>query len=73
MEPLSQTQQALADLKLRGVSPIEAIKHLHEAFGLSLAEAKLELSRSPSWEPEVKAADSLHSALVGAIPREHRS
>ena len=73
MKPLSQAQQALADLKVRGASPVEAIKHLHDTFGLSLSEAKLELSRSPSWEPEVKAADSLHSSILEVISQERRS
>ena len=66
-------QQALANLKAGGASPIEAIKHLHDAFGLSLAEAKLEFSRSPAWEHEVKAAATLHSSIFRAISSGKRS
>jgi hypothetical protein len=49
--PVSQYENLVAErldaLKNAGVSPVEAIEALHLEFGLSLAETRQALARSP--------------------------
>jgi hypothetical protein len=66
-------EQLLLELKARGLSPAQAIKELHLARGLSLAEAKHTLSLSPAWSSEATAADRLHEEILAALAQEPKS
>jgi len=63
--------ERLIALKRAGATPVEAIKTLHLEFGLSLAEAKQALARSPAWTAEVVAGDVLHAEIVQSDGGSH--
>jgi hypothetical protein len=67
---LSSPQQRLIQLKTDGATPIHAIKTIHAEFGLSLADAKHELSVSKAWQQEVAVADQLHEEVIAALSKE---
>lgn len=55
---------ALADLRAAGASPIDAIKAVRSVLKVNLAEAKRIFSEAPAWSAEVRAADELHEELI---------
>jgi ribosomal protein L7/L12 len=61
---------ALIALKQAGVGPIDAIRALRNARGLSLKDAKTVFSASPAWREENDAADKLHSEIIKALELE---
>ena len=59
--------EALVCLHEAGASPVQAIRALRDGRGLSLAEAKAALMRSPAWAAESEAATRLHDELLEAL------
>lgn len=50
----TDAQQALADLRARTSSPIEALKALVRGRGMTLADAKQALFQSDAWRTEAE-------------------
>jgi len=69
-QPSPEVEQALIDLKARGFAPIEAIKAIHEIYGLPFGEAKQALAGSTAWAQESTAADHLHANVLGVLAKE---
>jgi ribosomal protein L7/L12 len=65
-------EQRLLELKVEGTTPIEAIKELHLAYGLSLAEAKHLFSLSPAWSEEASAGEQLHQEIAAVLARREK-
>ncbi len=59
-ESRPEVNQRLVELKLSGAHPVQAIKTIHEEFGLSLGEAKLRFAQSPAWAAHQAAGEHLH-------------
>ena len=70
IKPHSEMEHRLVQLKESGASPIEAIRALHDEFGLSLREAKLRFAQSPEWAAEAGAAEPLHEQVADALRNE---
>ena len=66
----AEVERALVDLKARGFAPVEAIRAIHEIYGLPLAEAKQALAGSTAWARECAAADHLHTKVLGVLAKE---
>ena len=71
-EPRPEVALRLAELKLSGAFPIQAIRAIHDEFGLSLGEAKLRFAQSPEWAAEQAAAEQLHDQPA-RLPRDEGS
>jgi hypothetical protein len=69
-ESLPEVQFRLAELKQTGAHAVAAIKTIRDEFHLSLGEAKLQFSRSPTWAPEQAAAEQLLQQVVYAFRAE---
>ena len=69
-ESLPEVQLRLAELKQSGAHAVAAIKTIRDEFQLSLGEAKLQFSQSPTWAPEQAAAEQLHQQVVDAFRAE---
>ena len=69
-ESLPEVQLRLAELKHTGAHAVAAIKTIRDEFQLSLGEAKLQFSQSPTWAPEQAAAEQLHQQVVDAFRAE---
>lgn len=67
---LPAVEQSLLELKAKGVTPIEAIKAIHAAYNLSLAEAKRLFSLSPAWAAEVAASEKFQAEAIAALSKE---
>ena len=63
------TEEALGTLHAAGASPVEAIRALTIARGLSLADAKRALHSSPAWHAEARATESFHDDIIDAIDK----
>lgn len=59
--------ELIHEMKLRGLTIIEAIKASRELFGVSLGEAKLLVSTHPDWQQVAAAAAPLHHEIVQAF------
>lgn len=66
----SSIEAALIDLRLAGVSPIEAIKAIRSVLKVDLGEAKKIFSSSPAWRAENEAADLLHTQIFTALQND---
>ena len=53
-----------------GAHAVAAIKIIRDEFQLSLCEAKLQFSQSPTWASEQAAAEQLHQQVVDAFRAE---
>lgn len=62
--------EAFADLRVAGASPVEVIRAIHIALGVGLAEAKQIFSESPVWSREVQATQTLHEELNEILAKE---
>jgi ribosomal protein L7/L12 len=69
----SSFEAALVSLRERGASPVDAIKAIREARGVSLGEAKRLLFESKAWQLENEAADRLHEQVLAALRKEQDS
>jgi len=69
-ESLLEVQLRLAELKQSGARAVAAIKTIRDEFQLSLGEAKLQFSQSPTWAPDQAAAEQLHRQVVDAFRAE---
>ena len=69
-EPLPEVQLRLAELKQGCAHAVAAIKTIRDEFQLSLGEAKLQFSQSPTWAPDQAAAERLHQQVVDAFRAE---
>lgn len=58
--------QMLLELKTNGVTPIEAIKAIRIAHGLSLGESKRLFALSPAWKIETASGDVLHGEVISS-------
>jgi ribosomal protein L7/L12 len=65
--------QMLLELKANGATPVEAIKAIHNAYGLSLSESKRLFSLSPVWEIETASGDVLHGEVMSAADSDKRA
>ena len=63
-------EESLAHLKERGASPIETIKAIREALGISLGDAKEVFSASVAWAQTVSINDSFHDDLLGMLAKD---
>ncbi|MEH0168491.1 hypothetical protein [Roseateles microcysteis] len=61
---------ALSALRLHAVTPVEAIKAIHEVQKVGLGEAKEVFSSSPAWRAENEAADRMHAEILAELGRE---
>jgi hypothetical protein len=62
-------EDALGELRRAGATPIEAIKAIHVARGVSSCEAKQIFSASPSWSREASAGLGLHDEAIALLAR----
>ena len=60
-------EEGLMRLRAQGATPIEAIKAIHLALGVNLAEAKQIFSQSPAWAREVAASANLHDEALAML------
>lgn len=58
---------ALRRLHADGSTIIEAIKHIRNAFGLTLGDAKEVVSSHPSYRAWAQANEPLHDAVIKAL------
>jgi hypothetical protein len=70
IERRPEIELRLTELRQDGVTPVYAIKAVHDEFGLSLGEAKARFAQSPAWAAEQAAADVLHQQLIDACRGE---
>ena len=61
---LNSVDQIVTHSKLHSASVIEAIFVLVESKGLSMAEAKEQVTNHPAWRSEAKAGDEFHQKLM---------
>ncbi|MFJ6675417.1 hypothetical protein ACIQMJ_30300 [Actinosynnema sp. NPDC091369] len=59
----STREQVFRELRDRGRSPLETIHVASKVLGLSLAEAKAEIFRSPAWRGRRDDWSRLHDEL----------
>jgi ribosomal protein L7/L12 len=64
---------ALAELRVAGASPIEAIKAIHFVLNVGLGEAKEIFSRCPAWAGEVKVAIEMHDELLAHLQVDRKN
>lgn len=57
-------EELLVQFHEAGVSPVDAIRTLMVVKQMSLADAKVALSRSPSWQRENAIANALHDEVL---------
>jgi len=69
-ESLPEVQLRLAELKKSGAHAVAAIKTIRDEFQLSLGEAKLQFSQSPTWALQQAAAEQLHQQVADAFRSE---
>jgi ribosomal protein L7/L12 len=62
-------EDALAELRAMGATPMEAIKAIRVARGVDLGEAKKIFSASPAWAREVEANRPLQEEAIALLAR----
>jgi ribosomal protein L7/L12 len=62
-------EEALTKLRAEGATPVETIKAIHFALGVSIAEAKQAFSNSPAWTQEAAAGAALHDEMFAALDK----
>ena len=63
----SSRAELIHEMKLRGLTILEAIKVSRELFGISLGEAKTLVASHPDWRQTAAAADPLHDEIIRAF------
>lgn len=62
-------EDALAELRAMGATPVEAIKAIRVARGVDLGEAKTIFSASPAWSREVEANSPLQDRAIALLAK----
>lgn len=65
-------ETALAEIHASGATPVDVIKAIRAACGVSLAEAKQIFGQSPAWAQEVKTGDLLHEEIVSVLSLDRK-
>jgi hypothetical protein len=60
---------ALAELRSSGATPVETIKAIYDVNGVDLGEAKRIFASSPAWASEARAADALHDEVFSILEK----
>jgi ribosomal protein L7/L12 len=60
-------EDALTQLRAQGATPMEAIKAIRAAEGVSLAQAKTIFSSSAAWAREVEASRPLQEEAIAIL------
>jgi ribosomal protein L7/L12 len=63
-------EDALAELRVAGATPLETIKAIRAAQSVSLGEAKEIFSHSSVWAAEVQAGDALHLEALALLDKQ---
>ncbi len=65
-------EEALANLRAVGATPVASIKAIREVLGVSLGEAKVLFDASPAWQLEVEASRHLQEQLFRLLEGERK-